>query len=66
MERLRIGKHGVAIVAAIFLLLAVEDLFIWLHSGVVPGIEFFVASVIVVIVFVLAIRQAQKYDPPDS
>ncbi|MFC7115232.1 hypothetical protein ACFQH2_10140 [Natronoarchaeum sp. GCM10025703] len=66
MRDLRIGKHGVAVLVAIFLILTIEDIFIWINSGIVPGIEFFIASLAVVVVFALAIRQSQKYDPPDS
>lgn len=57
---LHIGRTGLILVFVVFLLLAVEDVFIWLNRGVVPGIEFFVASLILVGLLVLAINQVRR------
>ena len=61
---LQIGRTGLLIVLAIFLLLVAEDVLIWVNSGVIPGVEFFLASLLVVVVFFLAIREAGRHPPP--
>lgn len=59
--QLGIGRTGVLIVLLVFLLLAVEDIVIWVNSGVIPGIEFFLASLVVVGIIVVAILQARSH-----
>lgn len=62
--RLRIGRTGALLVLLVFLLLAVEDVFVWLNGGAVPGIEFFVAAVLVVVLLVAGVFEAQQHPPP--
>ena len=59
--RLRIGRTGAVIVLLVFLLLAAEDMLIWVNGGVIPGIEFFLAALLVVGLFVVAILQARGH-----
>lgn len=61
--RLGLGRTGVAIVVLLFLLLGVEDVYVWVDSGVVPGVEFFAALLVVLVVFVVAIREARAHPP---
>lgn len=61
---LGIGKTGVAIVVALFLILTAEDLIIWIRSGAVPGLEFFLGVLLVLVVVILAIREARSHPPP--
>lgn len=61
---LRIGRTGLLIVLAVFLILVAEDVLIWINSGLIPGLEFFLASLLVVGVFILAIREARRHRPP--
>lgn len=63
MVDLRIGVHGLIILLVVFLLLGLEDILIWINSGVIPGVEFLIATFIVVIVFALAIREANVRSP---
>lgn len=62
--RLRIGRTGALVVLLIFLLLAAEDIFIWLNGGAVPGIEFFLAAILVVVLLVAGILEAREHPPP--
>lgn len=61
---LGIGKKGVAIVVALFLILTAEDLIIWIRNGAVPGLEFFLGVLLVLVVVILAIREARSHPPP--
>ncbi|AFK21279.1 hypothetical protein E6P09_17065 (plasmid) [Haloferax mediterranei ATCC 33500] len=60
---LDIGRTGVAILLVLFLILGVEDVYVWTVSGVVPGIEFFVALVFVLVIAFIAIREAREHPP---
>lgn len=64
MADLQIGRHGVILLVVLFLLLAAEDVLIWVESGVVPGVEFFLASLVVGATMAYVIREVQKYEPP--
>lgn len=64
MVELRIGKHGVVLLLILFLLLGVEDILVWMRAGTLPGVEFFVATAIVVAVFAFAIYEAVSHPPP--
>ncbi|WP_049915232.1 hypothetical protein [Haloferax mucosum] len=61
--RVDIGRAGIAILLTLFVILGIEDAYIWAASGVVPGIEFFVALVFVLVIAVVAIREARAHPP---
>lgn len=65
MVDLRIGRHGVIIILVLFLTFAIEDILIWINRGAVPGIEFFVASIVLLVVFAILIRDARNHRPPE-
>lgn len=64
MVDLHIGKHGVILLALLFVILAFEDVLIWFNRGEVPAIEFFVGLVLVLAVIAAAIYEAELYRPP--
>lgn len=59
-----IGKHGVILLVLVFLLRGIEDILIWLNTGALPAIEFFIGIVIVPSILALAIREARHHPPP--
>ena len=59
--RPRIDGTGAVILLLVFLLLGAEDILIWVNGGVVPGIEFFLASLLVVGLLAVAILQARDH-----
>lgn len=63
---LNIGRTGLIIVLVVFLLLAIEDILIWLNSGVLPGIEFLIAALLLAGLFLMGINQVrnQRYPRP--
>lgn len=64
MVELDIGKHGVILLVLVFLLMGIEDILIWLNTGALPAIEFFIGIVIVLSILALAIREARHHPPP--
>jgi len=64
MVDLHIGRHGVVLLAILFLLLGIEDILIWLNSGEIPAIEFFLGLVLVLAVIAGAIYEAEHFRPP--
>lgn len=64
MVEFRIGRHGVILLVLLFLLLAGEDILIWVNTGAVPSLEFFVGMVVVLAVVALALREAISHPPP--
>jgi predicted ferric reductase len=64
MADIDIGTHGVVLLAILFVLLTAEDILIWVESGTVPAFEFFIALVLVVGVFAVAVREANRHPPP--
>lgn len=64
MIDLHIGKHGVVLIVLMFVLLTAEDVFVWLNSGVLPGVEFFVGVLVVLGIVVFAIRESRLHPPP--
>lgn len=44
--------------------MGVEDILIWLNTGALPAIEFFIGIVIVLSILALAIREARHHPPP--
>lgn len=64
MVELHIGRHGVVLLVLLFVLMAAEDALIWLNSGTVPAIEFFVGLVLVLGVMALAVLEANLHPPP--
>jgi len=64
MVQLNIGRRGVLLLVLLFVVMGIEDILIWLNTGEVPTIEFFVGMVIVLTVFALAIREANRHPPP--
>lgn len=64
MVELDIGKHGVILLVLLFLVMGIEDILIWLNTGALPAIEFFIAIVIVLSILALAIREARHHPPP--
>lgn len=65
MFTLGMGRNGIVILLFVFVLLGAEDVLIWVNGGVVPGVEFFLATLLVLVVFAFAIRQAIAH-PPSS
>lgn len=63
MVDFQIGRHGVILLVALFLLLGMEDILIWVNTGTLPAIEFFVAMFLVLGVFALAVREAVLHPP---
>ena len=63
MDPPRVGRTGAIVLLVVFLILAVEDAIIWFSAGVVPGIEFFLALLVVLAVWYVAIRNARKNPP---
>lgn len=61
-----IGRNGVLVLVALFLILAAEDVLIWVRSGIVPAIEFFVGMVLVLVVVAFAIWEARHHPPPGT
>lgn len=64
MFSLKMGRNGVLILLFVFILLGAEDVLIWVNSGIVPGVEFFIAMLLILVVFAIAIRQAIAHPPP--
>ncbi|WP_410767160.1 hypothetical protein [Haloferax sp. DFSO60] len=64
MVNFHIGRGGVVIILLLFLLLELEDILIWVNTGSLPAIEFFVATIIVLGVVAFAIREAVAHPPP--
>jgi len=64
MVQLNIGRRGVLLLVLLFVVMGMEDILIWLNTGEVPTIEFFVGMVIVLTVFALAIRELKRHPPP--
>lgn len=64
MVEIHIGRHGVILLVLLFLLLASEDILIWVNSGTVPAIEFFAGLLLVLAVVTLAIWEANQHPPP--
>jgi hypothetical protein len=58
-----VGRHGLAILLVLFVILGVEDVLVWLNSGTVPGIEFFLAALLVVAIAAAAIRESSRHAP---
>lgn len=58
-----VGRTGVFIVLILFVVLGIEDVYLWVIEGTIPGLEFFLALVIVLIVTVVAIREARTHPP---
>lgn len=63
MVEFHIGRHGVILLVACFLLLGAEDVLIWLRTGTLPAVEFFLASVLVLGVLAVAVREAVIHPP---
>ena len=61
MVDLHIGRHGVIILLVVFLLLAAEDILIWINAGVIPAVEFWFAMAIVLVIVALAIHEANLH-----
>ncbi|ADE01859.2 MULTISPECIES: hypothetical protein [Haloferax] len=61
--RLGIGRTGVVILVALFVILGAEDVYVWAIAGTVPGVEFFLALVFVLAVAFVAIREARAHPP---
>lgn len=61
--RLGIGRTGVAIILLLFVILGIEDVYVWAVSGTVPGIEFFLALLLVLVISIVAIREARAHPP---
>lgn len=66
MVDLDIGRHGLVILLILFAVLGAEDVLIWVNSGVVPAVEFFLATLLVLIVVAVAIRESMRHAPPDQ
>ena len=64
MISFRIGRHGVVLLLALFVLLGAEDAVIWINRGVVPGVEFFLGALLVLVIVADAIRAAVAHPPP--
>ncbi|QCC50714.1 hypothetical protein [Halapricum salinum] len=64
MVDLHIGRHGVILLAILFVILGFEDVLVWLNSGDLPAIEFFVGLILVLAVIAGAIYEAEQYRPP--
>ena len=64
MVDLDVGPAGAVLLVLVFVLLGAEDVVIWVRAGEVPGLEFFVAAVMLVVVLWLAVRQARANPPP--
>ena len=64
MVELHIGKHGVALLILLFLFLGLEDVLVWVNSGTVPAVEFFVGLLLVLGVAAFAVREATLHPPP--
>lgn len=64
MVELHIGKHGVVLLILLFLLLGLEDVLVWVNSGTVPAVEFFVGLLLVLGVAAFAVREATLHPPP--
>lgn len=58
-----VGRTGALIVVLIFGLLAAEDAFIWMNSGTVLGIEFFVAGVLALFLIGAGMWEARQHPP---
>jgi len=59
-----VGKTGAVILTVLFVILMVEDIFIWVNAGTVPGLEFFLGLALILIVWFYAIRAARHHRPP--
>lgn len=64
MPEIQIGRHGAIFLALLFVILTAEDILIWIRSGAVPALEFFIALLLVLGVVALAIREANLHPPP--
>lgn len=64
MAELRIGRHGVVLLALLVLLLGAEDIVVWVRSGELPAIEFFVGLCVVLVTIALAIYEANRHRLP--
>lgn len=65
MADFHVGRTGAIVLLVVFALLVVEDVLIRLNRGIVPGIEFFLASVLVAVVLAYVINTALRHDPGD-
>lgn len=61
---LGLGRTGIGILLAVFLMLTASDIVIWIRDGIVPGVEFFIGTLVVLIVVFLAVRGARAHPPP--
>lgn len=66
MVDLDVGRSGAIVLLAVFALLAAEDALIFLNRGVVPGVEFFLASMLVLLVLAYVIAVSLRHDPGDQ
>ena len=64
MVDLHIGRHGVILLAILFVILGFEDALVWLNSGDLPAIEFFVGLILVLAMIAGAIYEADQHRPP--
>lgn len=64
MVDVHIGRHGVILLVLLFVLLAFEDVLVWLNSGTLPAAEFFVGLLLVLGVVTFAIWEANLHPPP--
>lgn len=64
MVEFRIGRHGVVLLVLLFVILGSEDVLIWLNTGSLPAIEFFVGMLLVLVVVALAVHEAVLHPPP--
>lgn len=59
-----VGRAGLLVLAALFVVLTIEDVYIWVTAGTVPGLEFFLGLLLVVGTWFYAIRTAREHPPP--
>lgn len=64
MVDVHIGRQGVILLVILFILLAFEDILIWMNTGTIPAAEFFVAMLLVLGVVALALWEANLHPPP--
>ncbi|WP_255196668.1 hypothetical protein [Halorarius litoreus] len=64
MVEVNIGRHGVILLVLLFAILAFEDVLVWINSGTLPAVEFFVGLLLVLGVVAFAIREANLHPPP--
>ncbi len=64
MRGLDLGRTGKIVIVIVFGLLAGENLFIWLNSGVIPAIEFLLLDALVVVIVAAVIIGARRHQLP--